>query len=97
MPKQSKIEQKQKELHELILKHKNPELHVPYSKYLHTTRKWVCDFKVGDYWIEVSNFKHDFKDYFSNLEEKRNIVDSNGYVFLFVNSLKELEELVSLM
>lgn len=81
----------------LILKHKNPELHIPYSKYLPTNRKWVCDFKVGDYWIEVSNFKQDYKGYFSNIEEKRAVVDSNGYTFLFVTSIKELEELVSLM
>ncbi len=81
----------------LILKPKNPELHIPYSKYLPTDRKWVCDFKVGDYWIEVSNFKQDYKSYFSNIEEKRAVVDNNGYTFLFVTSLKELEELVSLM
>lgn len=81
----------------LILKHKNPELHVPYSKYLPTSRKWVCDFKIDNYWIEVSNFKTDYKDYFSNIEEKRDVVDNNGFIFLFVTSLKELEELVSLM
>lgn len=81
----------------LILKHKNPELHVPYSKYLPTNRKWVCDFKIDNYWIEVSNFKQDFKGYFGNIEDKRAIVDNNGHTFLFVTSLKELEELVSLM
>lgn len=81
----------------LLLQPLSPELHVPYSKYLDTKRKWVCDFKVGVYWIEVSNFKQDFKNYFHNIEEKRDIVDSSGYVFLFVTSLKELEELISLM
>lgn len=81
----------------LILKTINPELHVPYSKYLNTTRKWVCDFKVKDYWIEVSNFKQDYKGYFANIEEKRNVVENSGYTFLFVTSLKELEELISLM
>ena len=81
----------------LILKHKNPELHVPYSKYLPTTRKWVCDFKVGNYWIEVSNFKQDYKGYFANIEDKRDVVENNEYIFLFVTTLKELEELVSLM
>lgn len=81
----------------LILKHKNPELHVPYSLYLPTIRRWVCDFKIDNYWIEVSNFKQDYKDYFANIEEKRNVVENNGYTFLFVRSLKELEELVSLM
>lgn len=80
-----------------ILKHKNPELHVPYSKYVHTDRKWVCDFKINNYWIEVSNFKQDFKGYFSNIEEKRYVIESAGDEFLFVTSLKELEELVSLM
>lgn len=80
-----------------ILKPKNPEVHIPYSKYLETTRKWICDFKVGNYWIEVSNFKQDFKGYFSNIEEKRITVENSGFIFLFVTSLKELEELVSLM
>lgn len=81
----------------LLLKSKSPELHVPYSKYLPTTRRWVCDFKIEDYWIEVSNFKQDYKGYFANIEEKRNVVEDNGFIFLFVTSLKELEELVSLM
>lgn len=81
----------------LILKSKNPELHVPYSKYMSTSRRWVCDFKVGTYWIEVSNFKQDFKSYFANIEEKRSLVESSGFVFLFVRTLSELEEIVSLM
>lgn len=81
----------------LMLKSKNPELHVPYSKYLNTARKWACDFKINNYWIEVSNFKQDFKGYFSNIEEKRNVVEEAGFVFLFVTSLKELEELISFM
>jgi Zn finger protein HypA/HybF involved in hydrogenase expression len=81
----------------LILKPKAPEIHIPYRKYLDTNRKWVCDFKVQDYWIEVSNFKQDYKGYFANIEEKRNVVESSGYTFLFVTSLKELEELVLLM
>jgi Zn finger protein HypA/HybF involved in hydrogenase expression len=80
-----------------ILKSKNPELHVPYSKYMNTSRKWVCDFKINNYWIEVSNFKQDFKNYFANIEDKRNLVESNGFVFLFVTSIKELEEIMSLM
>lgn len=80
-----------------LLKHKNPEIHVPYSKYLDTKRRWVCDFKVGSYWIEVSNFKLDFKNYFSNIEEKRSVVENSSDTFFFVTSLKELEELISLM
>lgn len=82
-----------------IIKYKVPEieLHVPYSKYLPTSRRWVCDFKVQDYWIEVSNFKQNFKNYFDNIEEKRAVVESNGGNFLFVTSLKEMQELVSLM
>ena len=81
----------------LILKHKSPELHVPYSKYLNTSRKWVCDFKINSYWIEVSNFKQDYKGYFANIESKRDVVESSGEEFFFVASLKELEELVSLL
>jgi Zn finger protein HypA/HybF involved in hydrogenase expression len=81
----------------LVLKPKHPEIHIPYSTYIHTSRKWVCDFKVGNYWIEVSNFKQDFKGYFDNIEEKRNAVETAGFIFLFVTSIKELEELVSLM
>jgi len=82
----------------LSIKHLNPELHVPYSKYLNTNRLWVCDFKIGNYWIEVSNFKQDFKGYFSNIEGKRALVESNDdYIFLFVTSTKELSELITLM
>jgi len=80
------------------LKHLAPELHVKYSEYLNTSRRWVCDFKVGNYWIEVSNFKTDYKDYFSNIEDKRNLVESSGeHMFFFVTSLKELDELIYLM
>lgn len=80
-----------------VLAKLNPELHVPYSKYMVTNRRWVCDFKIGNYWIEVSNFKQDFKNYFANIEDKRDLVESNGFIFLFVTTIKELEELVSLM
>lgn len=81
----------------LLLKSKNPELHVQYNKYIQTSRKWVCDFKINNYWIEVSNFKQEYKNYFANIEEKRNVVENSGYNFFFVRSLKELEELISLM
>lgn len=81
-----------------ILEHLTPEVQVPYSNYLPTHRKWVCDFKIGNYWIEVSNFKQDFKNYFQNIEDKRLLVESNSeFIFLFVTSLKELKELVTLM
>ncbi len=80
-----------------ILKHLNPEIHVNYSDYLPTDRRWVCDFKVKNMWIEVSNFKQDFKGYFANIQEKENLVESNGDIFLFVRSLNELTELVSMM
>lgn len=73
------------------------EMHIPYSKYFSTTRRWVCDFKIGNYWIEVSNFKQDFKNYFSNIEDKQALVESNGHFFFFVRTLKELEELATLL
>lgn len=81
----------------LKLKHLNPEIQVFYSKYFKTQRKWVCDFKIDKYWIEVSNFKTDYKDYFSNIEDKRNLVESNDNYFFFINSLKELDELIFLL
>lgn len=80
-----------------ILKLKNPEIHVPYNKYMDTNRKWICDFKIGNYWIEVSNFKTDFKDYFANIQDKQNLTESNGFIFLFITNTKELEEVISLM
>lgn len=79
------------------LQHLNPEIHVPYALYLNTSRRWVCDFKIGNYWVEVSNFKQDFKNYFANIIEKESLVESNNQVFFFVRSLKELDELISLM
>jgi len=80
-----------------LLKPLNPELHVKYSDYFSTNRYWVCDFKIRDYWIEVSNFKVDYKGYFSNIVDKENLVESNGKIFLFIRSLKELKEIISLM
>lgn len=80
-----------------ILEHLNPELHVLYSKYIPTNRRWVCDFKINDTWIEVSNFKTDYKGYYANLQEKQNIVESNGFNFFFFNSLKDLEDFVELL
>lgn len=80
-----------------VLKSHNPELHVRYSDYFNTSRRWVCDFKIGKYWIEVSNFKQDYKNYFSNIEEKQALVESNDEYFFFVRSLSELKELVALM
>lgn len=79
------------------LEYLHPEVHVPYNKYIDTCRRWVCDFKLGNYWIEVSNFKQDFKGYFANIEDKRVAVESSGDIFLFITSIAELEEIISLM
>ena len=76
----------------LKLKHLNPETHVLYSKYIDTDRGWVCDFKIGTHWIEVSNFKKDFKNYFANIEDKEDAINNAGYTFLFLRSLKEVDE-----
>lgn len=80
-----------------LLEPLNPEVQVAYAKYIDTNRRWVCDFKIASYWIEVSNFKVDYKGYFSNIEEKRVAVESAGYMFFFVTSIEELKELISLM
>lgn len=80
----------------VLSKHK-PELHVKYSDYFDTDRRWTCDFKIGKFWIEVSKFKQDFKGYFKNIEDKQTLVEKNGAYFFFVRSIKELEELSSLM
>jgi len=79
-----------------ILKHLKPEVHIEYKKYFNTDRRWVCDFKIGLNWIEVSNFKQDFKGYFTNIVEKERLVESNGHNFFFIRSLKELEEFASI-
>jgi len=84
------------ECYKLLAKN-NPELHVSYKEHFTTDRRWVCDFKIGNYWIEVSNFKLDFKNYFSNIEEKRNLVEDNDNYFFFLTSLKEVEEISSLL
>lgn len=80
-----------------VLEHLNPEVHVPYSKYINTIRKWVCDFKIKDTWIEVSSFKTDYKGYFSNLEDKQNALEMAGFNFFFFNSVKELKEFSELL
>lgn len=77
------------------LKHLNPEIHVLYKKYFNTNRRWVCDFKIGNKWIEVSNFKQDFKDYFQNIEDKRLLVEDSNQEFFFIRSIKELDVLIN--
>jgi Zn finger protein HypA/HybF involved in hydrogenase expression len=77
-----------------LLKVKNPELHIKYSEYFNTSKKWVCDFKIGNLWIEVSNFKTDYKNYFQNILDKEQLVESNGEYFFFIRSLKEMEDLI---
>lgn len=81
----------------LVLELKNPELHVKYSSYFSTDRRWVCDFKIGAVWIEVSNFKTDYKDYFANIEAKRSLVESNNGVFLFIQSVDDLKSIIDLI
>lgn len=80
-----------------FIKRFNPELHVKYSSYFNTNRKWVCDFKIGNIWIEVSNFKADYKNYFQNIKDKEQLVEANNNHFFFIRSLGEMEELASLM
>lgn len=80
-----------------VLAHLNPEVHVLYSKYIDTDRRWVCDFKINDTWIEVSNFKTDYKGYYANLQEKQDIVERNGFNFFFFNSVKELQDFSELL
>ena len=74
-----------------------PEVHVKYSDWFITDRRWVCDFKVKNFWIEVSNFKTDYKNYFQNIADKERLVEENNHHFFFIQSLKEMRELASLM
>jgi hypothetical protein len=78
-----------------ILKDFSPEMQVYYKDYLETERKYTCDFKIGNLFIEVSNFKIDYKNYFSNIEDKRALVGTNPkFKFFFLRSLKEVQEFV---
>lgn len=78
-----------------ILEHLNPEIHVRYKDHFDTTRLWVCDFVLGDYWIEVSNFKTDYKNYFDNIKQKEQLVKSSGKSFIFLTSLAEVVNFVN--
>lgn len=80
-----------------VIEHLNPEVQVRYSSYLNTTRYWVCDFKLGSTWIEVSNFKQDYKGYFANIEEKCACVEHAGDKFFFIKSIKSMQELLPLI
>ena len=77
-----------------LLEHLEPELHIKYKDHFDTTRRWLCDFKIGNQWVEVSNFKTDYKNYFENIENKRNLVENNGGVFFFLRSIPEVESFV---
>lgn len=80
-----------------IIAHLNPELHVKYSDYFTTSKRWVCDFKIDNYWVEVSNFKTDYKNYFQNIKDKEQLVEANNNHFFFIRTLKEMEEFASLV
>lgn len=81
-----------------LLKHLNPKLQVRYSHTFNTTRRWVCDFVIGDVWVEVSSFRKDSKgynSYLSNIEEKREIVESHGLAFKYLTSLREVKDFIN--
>jgi hypothetical protein len=80
-----------------ILKKFDPETHIKYSDWFNTNKRWICDFKIGNFWIEVSNFKVDYKNYFQNIENKERLVELNGQYFFFIRSLKEMEEFAGLL
>lgn len=80
----------------LLLEPWNPETHVLYKEYFDTTRRISCDFKISNIFIEVSNFKTDYKDYFSNIEYKRSLVGSDpNYSFFFLTSLDEVKDFIN--
>ena len=78
-----------------ILKPLHPELHTLYKTHLPTDRRWVCDFKIGTHWVEVSNFKANYKNYFGNIKEKQQLVESNAQKFFFLRSLDEVAAYIS--
>ncbi|ASV43446.1 hypothetical protein [Vibrio phage JSF12] len=80
-----------------ILEHFSPALHVKYKDHFTTNRRWVCDFVIGDYWVEVSNFKSNYKGYFENIDLKRSLVESNGKTFVFLTSLEEVRNFVNMI
>lgn len=80
-----------------LLEHLKPGLQVRYNTHFNTNRKWVCDFVIDNYWVEVSNFKVDYKDYFKNIEDKKDLVESNGKKFVLLTSLKEVSDFIDMI
>lgn len=79
----------------LILKDYSPEMQVYYKDYFDTKRNYTCDFKIDNMFIEVSNFKVDYKGYFSNIEDKKALVETDPkYKFFFLRTLQEVSEFV---
>lgn len=72
-------------------------LQVKYSNLGDTKRRWTCDFLLDNCIVlEVSTFKSDYKNYKTNLEEKRRFIEMNTpYEFKFCSSIKDLEEFLT--
>lgn len=80
-----------------LLEHKDPMLQVRYSDYFNTTRQWTCDFVIEDCWIEVSSFRKDsqgYDSYLKNINNKRDVVESGGKRFIYLTSLREVEDFI---
>ena len=71
----------------------NLRLQVPYKE-LNSERQWSCDFVYEDFWIEVSNFKIDYKNYLANIEEKREFISSKSKSFKFFSKVSDLRKFI---
>lgn len=80
-----------------LLEHLKPMTQVRYSKYFDTARQWSCDFVIGDTWIEVSSYRESsqgYTSYISNIENKKALVESEGKRFVYLSSLREVQDFI---
>lgn len=81
-----------------LLKHLTPELQVLYKETFTTDRLWTCDFVIDDYWIEVSSYTKNsqgYGSYSSNIALKEDLVNSNGKHFIYLTSLREVNDFIN--
>lgn len=69
---------------------------VRYSSLAKCSRRWTMDMLIGNTIIEVSNFSKDAHNdtYYSNLKDKKQWAEDNGFVFIHISKVSEVKTLV---
>lgn len=87
--------QLERDVYKELVKHfDNIECQKLYKHISNCSRNWSCDFYINNSIIEVSNFKADFKNYYSNLAEKQEWAKNHKINFIYISAVSEVKNLV---